>query len=420
MNNKDLREKVLRKLVSDKVKEYRSKYKITQIELSVIIGVTRSYVSSIENISEKISIETIKTSIKEIDDSFLLDDDLIDEYDRLLDRYYYSLAALDNSKNIWNKITQNQNALVNSVLHYRYKLFDIVHENSSFKTISKEKIEHLIKNEKYLCDSDRQILYNYYGLLCVKRSDYNMAENIYSKALKLSDNPLTHSAVLHNYVKVLSEKGRTLEAYDALKRIIEEYRSIGLDKRVESCRLLLANIYANDNNYDRAIAIYDDIIKANNTQNINIALSNLLHCYIKKGDIKKAIECLNENEDRDITIFTEIFFKQALYIAYHINDHNLFIKWYTKYRSSHLYNAGSFNTSIISLFKDFMDGMSKSEIVAKAEKILNRLEKNIDNTDDMTYILEILYHLAKDDGNNDKALSVLNELYNINKMSFLS
>ena len=67
-----------------------------------------------------------------------------------------------------------------------------------------------------------------------------------------------------------------------------------------------------------------------------------------------------------------------------------------------------------------MDGISKSEIVAKAEKILNRLEKNIDNTDDMTYILEILYHLAKDDGNNDKALSVLNELYNINKMSFLS
>ena len=140
----------------------------------------------------------------------------------------------------------------------------------------------------------------------------------------------------------------------------------------------------------------------------------------KKGDIKKAIECLNENEDRDITIFTGIFFKQALYIAYHINDHNLFIKWYTKYRSSHLYNADSFNTSIISLFKDFMDGISKSEIVAKAEKILNRLEKNIDNTDDMTYILEILYHLAKDEGNNDKALSVLNELYNINKMSFLS
>ena len=168
------------------------------------------------------------------------------------------------------------------------------------------------------------------------------------------------------------------------------------------------------------ITIYDNIIKRGNTQNINIALSNLLYCHIKKGDQEMAIKCLNDNEERDITLFTSNFFKQALYIACHTYDNDLFTSWYEKYRSSRFYNDGSIDADVISLFKDFMDEISHNEIAVKAEEILKGLKKNIDNKDDIICILEILYHLAKDDGDNDKALSIMNELYDIMKMDFSS
>ena len=67
-----------------------------------------------------------------------------------------------------------------------------------------------------------------------------------------------------------------------------------------------------------------------------------------------------------------------------------------------------------------MDEISHNEIAVKAEEILKGLKKNIDNKDDIICILEILYHLAKDDGDNDKALSTMNELYDIMKMDFSS
>ena len=67
-----------------------------------------------------------------------------------------------------------------------------------------------------------------------------------------------------------------------------------------------------------------------------------------------------------------------------------------------------------------MDEISHNEIAVKAEEILKVLKKNIDNKDDIICILEILYHLAKDDGDNDKALSIMNELYDIMKMDFSS
>ena len=67
-----------------------------------------------------------------------------------------------------------------------------------------------------------------------------------------------------------------------------------------------------------------------------------------------------------------------------------------------------------------MDEISHNEIAVKAEEILKGLKKNIDNKDDIICILEILYHLAKDDGDNDKALSIMNELYDIMKMDFSS
>ena len=154
-----------------------------------------------------------------------------------------------------------------------------------------------------------------------------------------------------------------------------------------------------------AITIYDDIIKRGNTQNINIALSNLLYCHIKKGDQEMAIKCLNDDEERDITLFTSNFFKQALYIACHIYDNDLFTLWCEKYRSSRFYNDGSIDADVISLFKDFMDEIPHNEIAVKAEEILKGLEKNIDNKDDISCVLEILYHLAKDD-DHEKALSI--------------
>ena len=67
-----------------------------------------------------------------------------------------------------------------------------------------------------------------------------------------------------------------------------------------------------------------------------------------------------------------------------------------------------------------MDEISHNEIAVKAEEILKGLKKNIDNKDDIICILEILYHLAKDDGDNNKALSTMNELYGIMKMDFSS
>lgn len=299
---------------NEKIKAIRELLNIKQSDLANG-KINRSLISYIENGKIKLKEKTAKIlaeNINEIakqkgldfkiEENFLLED-ASSQAKRYFNKLIKELSTIKDLKIFKEKFMEIEKQILDWDLNYEKGVLYETAGNFYFKNkiYNLSKI-HYLKSLEYnykLNDYNKIIeLLIKKSKCCFKLNEFDNAINLNNYALLLLDiyeikNDVFRQNLLFNNALIFKNTGRYKECIKIISKLKQKFNDIEINKKLD-LEILLANCLLNTNKYDKALELYNKIMKLakqiNNYKHISIIYNNIGAIYDKKLDYDKALE----------------------------------------------------------------------------------------------------------------------------------
>ncbi|MBE0067661.1 tetratricopeptide repeat protein, partial [Thermoanaerobacterium thermosaccharolyticum] len=263
-------------------------------------------------------------------------------------------------------------------------------------------------------------LYNKLGRCKINEGDYIEALTYFNKALyySLQINDLkTKKNAIYNIALCYKK----LNKFDAAFEYIDEYLSL-IDKNEEFTHyvyinILKANCYKDKKEYEKAINLYQDLIKEVNDADITLVgyiYSNLAEIYLEQSNFDKSLECFNIAEkirrDNDMTnLHHTLIDKANVYIKN--ENYNEALKLLEEginlsYRNNDIEYILRRNYMLTDIYKHLDDNKNLNNTYMKIIDVL----ENVNNEREIIKIFANLSLMNLEQGNAKECKDYLNKI----------
>lgn len=416
----------------EKVKKIRKMLKIKQRELQDE-NITRGFISMIESNRSRMSIDTAKKIAKKFNErakELGINLNINEEYLLLTAKQEaekYCLEKLNNNiklehiKDIDEIIEISEKyGLTEMKIKAYIKRADLEFENHIYKKAFLDYHEALDILVNIGNTSLQAFLYNKLGRCKINEGDYIEALTYFNKALyySLQTNDLkTKKNAIYNIALCYKK----LNKFDAAFEYIDEYLSL-IDKNEEFTHyvyinILKANCYKDKKEYEKAINLYQDLIKEVNDADITLVgyiYSNLAEIYLEQSNFDKSLECFNIAEkirrDNDMTnLHHTLIDKANVYIKN--ENYNEALKLLEEginlsYRNNDIEYILRGNYMLTDIYKHLDDNKNLNNTYMKIIDVL----ENVNNEREIIKIFANLSLMNLEQGNAKECKDYLNKI----------
>ncbi len=416
----------------EKVKKIRKMLKIKQRELQDE-NITRGFISMIESNRSRMSIDTAKKIAKKFNErakELGINLNITGEYLLLTAKQEaekYCLEKLNNNIELEHikdideiiKISEKHELTEIKIKAY-IKRADLEFENHIYKKAFLDYHEALDILVNIGNTSLQAFLYNKLGRCKINEGDYIEALTYFNKALyySLQINDLkTKKNAIYNIALCYKK----LNKFDTAFEYIDEYLSL-IDKNEEFTHyvyinILKANCYKDKKEYEKAINLYQDLIKEVNDTDITLVgyiYSNLAEIYLEQSNFDKSLECFNIAEkirrDNDMTnLHHTLIDKANVYIKN--ENYNEALKLLEEginlsYRNNDIEYILRGNYMLTDIYKHLDDNKNLNNTYMKIIDVL----ENVNNEREIIKIFANLSLMNLEQGNAKECKDYLNKI----------
>ncbi|KAA5806033.1 helix-turn-helix domain-containing protein [Thermoanaerobacterium thermosaccharolyticum] len=416
----------------EKVKKIRKMLKIKQRELQDE-NITRGFISMIESNRSRMSIDTAKKIAKKFNErakELGINLNINGEYllltpNQEAEKYCFEKLnnniELEHIKDINEIIEISEKYELTEIKIKAYiKRADLEFENHIYKKAFLDYHEALDILVNIGNTSLQAFLYNKLGRCKINEGDYIEALTYFNKALyySLQINDLkTKKNAIYNIALCYKK----LNKFDAAFEYIDEYLSL-IDKNEEFTHyvyinILKANCYKDKKEYEKAINLYQDLIKEVNDADITLVgyiYSNLAEIYLEQSNFDKSLECFNIAEkirrDNDMTnLHHTLIDKANVYIKN--ENYNEALKLLEEginlsYRNNDIEYILRGNYMLTDIYKHLDDNKNLNNTYMKIIDVL----ENVNNEREIIKIFANLSLMNLEQGNAKECKDYLNKI----------
>ncbi|MDF2883563.1 MAG: helix-turn-helix domain protein [Clostridiaceae bacterium] len=382
----------------EKIKNLRKILGIRQEQLTSI-GISRNFISMVENNKRNLSLKTAKLIVDEIklksvelgidlniDEEYILKTPSEDARDYCSKKLVEELSADDIEK--LNNLCNRYN-LIDILPQLYSKKGDLFYNSNKFDeafTYFYDALEiytHINNLE------DKALIYNKLGKCRLKVLEYIESLSFFKKAYSLSSEegfmPIEKNS-LYNMALVYKKLNKIDESLEQIHKYIEICNDDLDFPDIIDARILEANCYSIKNQFEKSISIYKEILDNNKLKSSILAsiYNNLGRAYIEMKDLRNSLIYFNKSQK-----IREVNDKSKLHLTL-INKSNVFLQNKMINEAINLLKK-AFNLSIIyndiecimvsfnMLEKIYLDMSDKNSLASLYQEMLQAINLNNNN-----------------------------------------
>ncbi len=213
----------------------------------------------------------------------------------------------------------------------------------------------------------------------------------------------------YHMAKAAFNKGKIFGAARFNDRAKEIFKQHKLCDRYEKCEILEGALFAEDQEFEKAIAVYDKLLKRQlkkaSANKYNI-INNYIHSCMMANEYllgKEIIDTiLNEGDISD-----SVYYFTILHFAYSFNDKELFVRWheaYVRYHKDELYDK-----AIKLMHYAYIENGDIKDIKVMVKQLVEEI-KDIMDRDDIAFISDLIKGVYFDNNNHKEYIGMMSSM----------
>lgn len=390
-----------------KLNRIQKKYPIKL--LSHESGLSVQCISKVERNKESIKSENI-IKLFQIIGIDVYDGDIDEQFEEDFIRFYEDLYYEDDFKKSYQVILSYKNIIQGTCSYVKYLLAEMIFQIMICQEKPFRDYKYLENYFCYLEEYQKQLYYDYMGLLLRDLSKENDSVTFYNIALQYKGNDYSKAMVNYHFSTGLCHIGKYQEALESAYVARDIFAKTMNIKRLSSVSFQIATIYSRNKQYEEAEKLFQKSLKAfyllKMENDLRTTFNNLIWHYIRAQEYEKII--LLEKDVLSVIGEDHRIYFYLSYAYYKLGNHSNAVK-YIKMAKHSMGNPTVYMKSMIHAFSVYLSNAS----IARKEKQLLDVQKKANLTEDIDLIIfaeGLLREFYKETNQTDKYVQSVEQL----------
>lgn len=390
-----------------KLNRIQKKYPIKL--LSHESGLSVQCISKVERNKESIKSENM-IKLFHIIGIDIYDGDIDEQFEKDFINFYENIVFMENFENSFQIILSYKDIIISTCSYVKYLLAEMIYKIMKFQEITPKDCKYLEDYFEYLEEYQKQLYFDYIGVLFRRMSKESKAVELYCIGLQYKGIDNSKAMVNYHLSTALSRIGKYQEALESAYVARDIFAKTMNIKRLSSVSFQIATIYSRNKQYEEAEKLFQKSLKAfyllKMENDLRTTFNNLIWHYIRAQEYEKII--LLEKDVLSVIGEDHRIYFYLSYAYYKLGNHSNAVK-YIKMAKYSMGNPTVYMKSMIHAFSVYLSNAS----IARKEKQLLDVQKKANLTEDIDLIIfaeGLLREFYKETNQTDKYVQSVEQL----------